>query len=367
MAEQDAERLRAALFAHMITGFAYHRVVLDDAGRPIDYVFLEINPAFERLTGLRAADLIGRRVTEALPGIEDDPADWIGTYGRVALGGEPVRFEQYSQALDRWYNVAAYSPEPEHFAVTFDEITALKKAEAERDRLIEDLERKNEELERFAYTASHELRSPLITIQGFVDALGEDLEEGDTQAVGEDLQRIGRAADRMGTMLDDLLNLSRIGRLVGDAGATPFGHLLDEARARVAGALGDIELRVSGRDVAVWGDRARLVEVLQNLLDNAAKFTRHQPNPEIRIDAEYTEAGCRIAVIDNGIGLDPAYHDRVFRLFERLDGSTPGTGIGLALVKRIVDHHGGRVVLSSEGLGAGCAVRIELPSPGAKP
>lgn len=357
------ERQRAALFEHMITGFAYHRVVTDDDGRPIDYVFLEINPAFERLTGLRAADLIGRRVTEALPGIENDPADWIGTYGRVALGGDAVRFEQYSEALDRWYNVCAYSPEPGHFAVTFDEITALKQAQQEHDRLIRDLEQKNAELERFTYTASHQLRSPLVTVRGFLDALQEDLAAGDLDSVGDDIDRIRRAADRMNALLDQLLELSRVGRIAGDSAVSPVAELVDVVREALAGILERVtfEVDVPG-SVTVCGDRGRLLEVLQNLLENAAKFSASAPDATVRVEAAGDARRTTIRVIDNGVGIPPEYQQRIFRLFERLDTAVPGTGIGLALTKRIVEHHGGTIAVHSAGTGHGATFEVELPA-----
>ena len=130
MGEQvDADKYRL-LFDNMLNGFAYHRIVLDESGRPIDYVFLEINDAFERLTGLRRENILGRKVTEALPGIEKDHTDWIGRYGKVALTGEEARFKSYSEVLNRWYSVIAYRPEAEHFAVVFESITERRKAEA---------------------------------------------------------------------------------------------------------------------------------------------------------------------------------------------------------------------------------------------
>ncbi len=103
---------------------AYHRIVLDQDGQPIDYVFfLEINETFEQLTGLKRANVLGKRVTEILPGIEEDPANWIGTYGKVALSGESIRFEQYAESLLRWYFVSACSPQKEYFVAVFEDIT----------------------------------------------------------------------------------------------------------------------------------------------------------------------------------------------------------------------------------------------------
>ena len=127
--DRSEEKLKS-LFRSMSEGFAYHRIVLDPQGRPCDYIFLEVSPAFERLTGLVAQEIIGKRVTQVLPGIEHDPTDWIGKYGRVALTGEPVRFESHAVVLDSWYAISAFSQQKGYFAVTFADITERKRAEA---------------------------------------------------------------------------------------------------------------------------------------------------------------------------------------------------------------------------------------------
>jgi two-component system CheB/CheR fusion protein len=122
------------LFERSVSGIALHEIVLDEAGRPVDYVFLQVNAAFERQTGLARAAVLGRRVTEVLPGIERDPAGWIGRYGRVALGGGPDSFQQYSTVLERWYDVAAFSPARGFFAVVFSDVTEHRRLqEALRD------------------------------------------------------------------------------------------------------------------------------------------------------------------------------------------------------------------------------------------
>jgi PAS domain S-box-containing protein len=119
----------SSLFQNMASGFAYHKVVYDPSGKPVDYVFLEINAAFEVMTGLKHDGIIGRRVTSVLPGIENDPADWIGVYGKVASTGKTARFESYNQALNKWFSVSAFSPENGYFVATFEDITEKKKAE----------------------------------------------------------------------------------------------------------------------------------------------------------------------------------------------------------------------------------------------
>lgn len=128
--KRSEEKLHS-LFSNMSEGFAYHRIVLDARGKPCDYIFLEVNEAFEKLTGLAGKNIIGKRATDALPGIETDPADWIGKYGRVALTGKPVQFENYSDPLKKWYSVSAFSPHKGYFAVTFSDMTERKKYENE--------------------------------------------------------------------------------------------------------------------------------------------------------------------------------------------------------------------------------------------
>ena len=126
-----SERKYSALFENMQDGFAYHKVLFDEKGKPVDYVFLEINEAFERLTGLKRENVLGKAVTQVLPGIEKDPANWIDVYGKVALTRKPARFENYSEALNRWYMVSAYAPEKGYFVATFEDITERKTAERE--------------------------------------------------------------------------------------------------------------------------------------------------------------------------------------------------------------------------------------------
>jgi len=131
--KRTEEKLES-LFTHMMEGFAYHRMILDKTGKPCDYVFLEVNEAFEKMTGLSAPEIIGKRVTEVIPGIEHDPADWIGRYGQVAMTGEPVSFESYAEPMRKWYSVSAFSPHKGFFGVMCSEITERKLMEKDLRR-----------------------------------------------------------------------------------------------------------------------------------------------------------------------------------------------------------------------------------------
>jgi PAS domain S-box-containing protein len=247
------------------------------------------------------------------------------------------------------------------------DITERKKVEAEREALIRELEAKNAELERFAYTVSHDLKSPLITIRGFLSFVEQDAVAGNLERVRADLGRIRDAVDKMQRLLSELLELSRIGRVVNPPQTIVFASLAQEAAALVAGRLRQrgVEVAIADGLGTVWGDRARLVEVLQNLVDNAAKFMGDQKRPRVEIGMR-EQAGERVFFVrDNGIGIDPRFRDRVFGLFEKLDPDSEGSGVGLALIKRIVDQHHGRVWVESEGKGKGTTACFTLPE--AKP
>ena len=237
------------------------------------------------------------------------------------------------------------------------DITDRKLAEAEREKLIDELEAKNEELERFTYTVSHDLKSPLVTINGFLGYLELDAASGNMERLKKDTRRIQDAVNKMQRLLNELLELSRIGRIKNESKVIPFEELVREAVELLQGRIMEhgIEIRLAFNQATVFGDRMRLLQVLQNLVDNAAKFMGDQPNPYIEIgqSGEDAELGNPIFYVkDNGVGIAPEYHERVFGLFNKLDAKTEGTGVGLALVKRIIEIHGGRIWVESE-LGKG--------------
>ena len=128
---QESEAKYRSLFENMMNGFGLHEIVIDDNGQPIDYIFHEVNQAFEKMTGLKRDEIIGKTVTQVLPGTEDDPGNWIGRYGQVALSGKSMRFEQFSQVLNKWYSILAFSPMKNFFAVMVEDITDRKRASAQ--------------------------------------------------------------------------------------------------------------------------------------------------------------------------------------------------------------------------------------------
>jgi PAS domain S-box-containing protein len=243
---------------------------------------------------------------------------------------------------------------------------AIKNARlfTERVDLITELEGRNAELERFTYTVSHDLKAPLVTIRGFLGYLPEDVNSGDMERFGKDLKRIANAADRMQSLLNDLLELSRVGRIINPPEDIPFVQIVKEALDLVLGPSEEARIKVDIQEdiPLIHGDHPRLVEVIQNLISNAIKFMGDQPLPRIEIGQRgYDKDGKPILFIkDNGVGIEPQYHERIFGLFNRLDPSVDGTGIGLTLVRRIIELHGGRIWVESE-LGKGATFLFTLP------
>ena len=240
---------------------------------------------------------------------------------------------------------------------------ALQKELTERQKLIAQLESNNAELERFTYTVSHDLRNPLVTIKGFLGMLDKDIRDNRQDRIQSDFQRIAGATDKMDTLLTDLLELSRIGRIVNPPMEIDTVRLIQDALDNLDARLRskNITMQIASTFPDLYGDRTRLREVFENLIDNAVKYSSTQSSPLIEIGTRQAKNEAIIFIKDNGIGIEERYQTRIFALFEKLNPNIEGTGIGLALVNRIVEVHGGRVWVESEGLGKGSTFCFTIP------
>ena len=243
-------------------------------------------------------------------------------------------------------------------------VQELAVRQQERETLIGELEAKNAELERFTYTVSHDLKSPLITIRGFLGFLQEDATAGDARRMRSDIAYITAATEKMQWLLNDLLELSRIGRLMNPPEEIQFEKIVREALEMVSGRLSarNVQVTIAAERHLLYADRQRLREVFENLLDNAIKYLHSQPAPEITIGIRSTGGEFIYYVQDNGSGVAPQYQEKIFGLFEKLDPAVEGTGVGLAIVKRIVEIHGGRIWVESKGIGYGSTFCFTLPA-----
>lgn len=332
----------------------------------MDGSYVQVNQTFLDNVNLTLEQVIGKHTADLL---EIDPATFEFMIQQIQTRGQFHNAEiRVRRPRGEWaYSLASLkiislAGEPHLLSIAAD-ITALKQAQTEREQLIAELEAKNTELERFTYTVSHDLKSPIVTIKGFLGWLERDAATGDAERMQRDIQHIREAADKMHDLLNDLLELSRIGRLMNPPETISFAELVQEALNLVAGRIAErgVEIRLTSNLPTVYGDRVRLIEVLQNLVDNAVKFMGNEPQPCIEIGVNQEPDKTVFFVRDNGIGIEPRYQHKVFGLFERLDQSIEGTGIGLALVKRIIEVHGGRIWVESDGPGQGSTFYFTLP------
>jgi PAS domain S-box-containing protein len=349
---KESEDKFRSLFESMAEGVALHDVIFDDNNKPINYRILEVNPAYEKHTGL-SKDTKGILATE-LYGTEIPP--YLKEFTDVAITGIPYHYETYFPPLERHFAISVISPGKNKFATVFEDITEQKKREQE-------LKEKNEELERFTYTVSHDLKSPLVTIKGFIGMLEQDIIEGNLEVINDDIDRIKSAADKMGDLLSDLLELSRIGRIINQPVKVSMLDIVNETIELLAGIINqnNVQIKINCTMPLVKVDRRRFNEVWQNLIENAIKFTKDQSEKIIEIGCKFDRNEHVFFIKDNGIGIETRYHDTIFGLFNKLDNKSDGTGIGLALVKRIIEVHAGRIWVESEGKGKGTTFKFTLP------
>lgn len=249
------------------------------------------------------------------------------------------------------------------FADLQQELAERFRVEADREKLIMVLEDRNAELERFNYTVSHELKSPVVTIKGFIGSIGHDLQNKKYERAQKDIIRVATAADKMYETLTGLLELAQVGRVVNRTEDVDLVQLAQEALATAHEQIQvrNVAVKIFPDLPIVHGDRIRLREIYENLIINATKYMGNQTEPIIEIGKRATDKETTLFVKDNGMGIDPRYSSRIFNLFEKLDPNSEGTGIGLAIVKRIVENHGGKIWVESDGSGKGSTFCFTIP------
>lgn len=345
-----------SLYNSMAEGVALHKFVFGKEGEVENYIITDVNPRYEEMLGLKKEDVKDKLATEVYG---TPTAPYLDEYKKV-LDGTPRFFETYFPPMDKYFAISV-TPLPEKgFATIFTDITEKKKLEEEREKFFKEIEDKNRELEKFVYTVSHDLKNPLITIQGFSGLIESQIEGNNLNEAKKSIEYIKKSANNMNELLNDLLQVSRIGRVPMKFEKIKFLDLIKDASDIVRAELdaAKIKLTVSNsvKKMKVFVDRKNMIEVLQNLISNAIKFMGDQKNPAIEIG----HSNGAFYVKDNGIGIEEKYYDKIFELFERLDKKVDGTGVGLAIVKRVIEAHNGRVWAESDGIGKGTTFKFTL-------
>jgi PAS domain S-box-containing protein len=351
----DYKIMYEMLFNEMLDGFALHEIVCDENGKPIDYKYLAVNPAFEKITGLEGSAIIGKRVLEILPNTE---LHWIRTYGDVALSGKPAWFEQYSVALDKHFEVKAFSPEPGKFVTIFVDITERKNNEK---KLME--EKKNAEFanltkNRFLANMSHEIRTPINSITGLLtllDLTGLDDEQKKYLTLAKN------ATDVLLHLIDDVLDLTKIeaGKLELKQEKFSLHNTIFNTvmiMRPIAEAKKVNVLLHFGNSVPyqVIGDVSKFTQVINNILGNAVKFTDSgliTVTVESHLKVKKQKWLIEMCIEDTGIGISDSTLEKLFTPFKQGDSSSTkkygGTGLGLSISKNLIQMMGGDITVKS--------------------
>lgn len=343
--------------------------VRNDKGKIVDFSFILANEASTQMTNRTQQQMIGKRLLEIFPG---NQYKLLEEYIRVTETGEDLRTEvEYElDGTKTWFKILAVKLD-DGFLVTFSDITKEKDTEIQLRNYTLELKRSNEDLEQFAYVASHDLQEPLRKIRSFGDRLVSKY-QGKLEDTGQHyIERMQVAAQRMQNLIEDLLAFSRITRSSELPGKVDINRLMTEVLDDLSDQVTREEAQVEVENIPpILGVKGQMHRLFQNLVSNAIKFRKPDDTPRIKIFGEKISAlqlteeynftprykfYVKITVSDNGIGFDKKYSEQIFNVFQRLHGRNEfeGTGIGLAICKKIVSHHGGIITAqSTEGKGS---------------
>ncbi|MHB8261657.1 MAG: sensor histidine kinase [Bacteroidia bacterium] len=333
---KESEEKYHTLFNSIDEGYCIIEMIFNEQKKPIDYRFLEINASFEKQTGLH--DAVGKRMREFAPNHEEH---WFEIYGKIALTGESVRFENRAEQLHRWYDVYAFrfgEPKNLQVAILFNDISERKKTE-------EQLKGVNKELEAFTYSVSHDLRAPLRAVNGYAEILNEDYETKLDEEGKHIIETIRYNAIKMGTLIDDLLAFSKLGRKEVQRAKINMNELVEGVFIDLAKSFTHkAEIKI-GKLHPLEADYGLMHQVMFNLISNAIKYSSKKEHPLVEIFSEQKNDEVIFSVKDNGAGFDMKYYDKLFGVFQRLHAQEEfdGVGVGLAIIQRIIAKHGGKV------------------------
>ncbi len=363
--QRQREMINSLLAASPVL-FIQFKALRAESGQIDDFEVVQANQISATSLGYPLNELPGKRLTSISPTIKNGPV--YEQYVQVAETGEPAHFER--QYGEKWFQMSVVKFEDGFISSAVD-VTESRLYRQQLEAMNQELLRSNDSLQQFAYVASHDLQEPLRKIQSFGALLQENYGDQLGEFGQDALARMQSAATRMSLLITDLLTYSRI-----STNRQPFQPVdLDEVLTEV---LNDLEVPIKATHAiidrtplpTIAGDRTQLRQLFQNLLSNALKFQplsdEANEQPHIQIDCQQELIDGRvwydISISDNGIGFDPKYVDRIFQVFQRLHGKQAyaGTGVGLAICKRVIDSHGGTLTAASQP-GKGATFQMRIP------
>jgi PAS domain S-box-containing protein len=370
----ESEEKYHSLFENMLNGFAYCKIILDSAGKPVDFVYLEVNDAFETLTGLKKEDVIGKNATEVIPGIKEAHPELFEIYGRVAITGKHEKFEIHFAPFDMWLSILVYSTKKEHFAAVFENITEEKKLKqiiaeysrgleftvTEKQRELEETQNRLAEAGRLAAIGElagmigHDLRNPLTAMKNaayYLQTKGPICSDDKKDTM---LQVINSSVDHANKIINDLLDYSRRMQL-------EFQECSPTSLATQALALANVPNRITvinnlQEKPSFYVDKDKMLRVFVNLIKNAVDAMPNQGT--LHISSKQKGHKIELVFSDTGTGIPNEIKSKMFTPL--LTTKAQGMGFGLAICKRIVDAHGGEIYAES-GNGKGARFIITLP------
>jgi PAS domain S-box-containing protein len=369
---RNSELKFSTLFASMNEVVVLHKLVFDDHGNPVNYVLTDCNSRFINTFGISKDDTVGKLITEVF---NLDTPPFLEVFSRVAITGEPHQFEYYADNICRHLSISVVSPMKNNFATVVSDVTE----KVESQKLIA---AKNLELQQIVYVASHDLRSPLLNIDGygrkledFLNKLSvmlvlekltdnniiEELSEGIPDGI-KSLKYIRKSTGQMDALIKGLLKLSRSGGAALSLGPLNMNELVAEVVAGMGFQINEkgAELILSDLPPCL-GDKVQVSQVFNNLIDNALKYSDPSRKLVIKIGGTVEKGRCIYCVEDNGIGIATEHQKKIFELFHRLDKlKTTGEGLGLTLVSQILGRLNGVIHVDSKP-GVGSLFYVTLP------
>ena len=369
----QSEQKLSTLFASMTEMVVLHELVFNNLGEAVNYRITDCNSVFTEVTGIKKQNAVQKLATEVY---QTETPPFLDEYIKVATTGEPYKYYTYFAPTDKHFMISVVSPEKNHFSTISTDITAIRQIE-------EVITAKNKELENYLYVASHDLRSPLVNVQGFSQRLQKQADkikailsecliepqakESIDKIANDDIPRtlnfIFSNVSKMDTLINGLLQISRTGRIKMTIRKIDINKLFNNIIAAHNFQITELGVKVViGNLDDCYGDENQLNQLFSNIIGNALKYSSKNRQSELKIASQAHYSKVIFSIKDSGIGIAPRHIEKIWDVFYRVDSSSPeaGEGLGLSVAKRIADKHKGKIWVESEE-GKGSTFYVELP------